>query len=112
VRSSQPISSYSKETRYGRVVLIRLEKTVPTKTVVFSRNKALMDKPNARNEILWDSLVPIGHGFVNISNPEAYGLLPGIPTDSGVDRYSVAMYHQLHCLVSSATPSTNSTAKP
>lgn len=73
---------------------------VPLKTVVFSRNEKLMGKPNTETDLYWDSLVPIGHGFVNISNPETYNLLPGIPTHSGVDRYSVAMYHQLHCLVS------------
>lgn len=59
-----------------------------------------MDPPNETNQQFWDALMPVGHGFVNVSNPESYGLLPGIPTESGVDRYSVAMYHQLHCLVS------------
>ncbi|KAI0115753.1 hypothetical protein GGR51DRAFT_361467 [Nemania sp. FL0031] len=57
-----------------------------------------MDEPSVENQLLWDSLVPIGRGFVNISNPQDYGLLPGIPTDEGIDRFSVAMYHQLHCL--------------
>lgn len=58
-----------------------------------------MDPPNDVNQRFWDALTPTGHGFVNVSHPEAYGLLPGIPTHSGVERYSVAMFHQLHCLV-------------
>lgn len=73
--------------------------TVPTKTVIFSERAALMDPPNDVNQRFWDALTPTGHGFVNVSHPEAYGLLPGIPTHSGVERYSVAMFHQLHCLV-------------
>ena len=72
---------------------------VAMKTVVFSEIPELMEPPNTGNQKYWDSMVPIGHGFVNISNPEKYHLLPGIPTSSGVDRYSVAMFHQLHCLV-------------
>ncbi|TIA36905.1 hypothetical protein D6C78_05089 [Aureobasidium pullulans] len=57
-----------------------------------------MNPPDEINQNAWDALTPIGHGFVNISDPEVYGLPPGITTMSGVDRYSVAMYHQLHCL--------------
>ena len=72
-------------------------------TVIFYKNAALMNPPNDANQRFWDALTPIGNGFVNISHPEAYGLLPGIPTASGVDRYSVAMFHQLHCLVSRRT---------
>ncbi|KAI1121114.1 hypothetical protein F5Y10DRAFT_288927 [Nemania abortiva] len=71
---------------------------MPTVTTTFYKKQVLMDEPNAENQLVWDSLVPIGRGFVNISNPQDFGLLPGIPTEEGVDRYSVAMYHQLHCL--------------
>lgn len=81
----------------------KLFQSVPTTTVVFSKKTPLMDPPNDTNQRYWDALTPRGHGFVNVSDPEAYGLLPGIPTDSGVDRYSVAMFHQLHCLVSCST---------
>ena len=73
--------------------------SVPTTTIIFSKKAALMDPPSDTNQRYWDALTPSGHGFVNVSHPEAYGLLPGIPTISGVDRYSVAMFHQLHCLV-------------
>lgn len=70
--------------------------------MIFSPIPALQDPPNKENDRYWDALVPIGRGFVNISNPKAYHLLPGISTEVGIDRYSVAMYHQLHCLVSKA----------
>ena len=73
---------------------------MPTTTVVFSKQPALMGAPNDANQRFWDALMPTGHGFVNVSDPESYGLLPGITSSSGVDRYSVAMFHQLHCLVS------------
>lgn len=58
-----------------------------------------MEPPNDESQNSWDALIPIGRGFVNISDAKAYGLMPGISTASGVDRYSVAMFHQLHCLV-------------
>lgn len=41
-----------------------------------------------------------GHGFVLVEFPEKHGLQPGIPTELGIDRYSISMFHQLHCLVS------------
>ncbi|KAK8074280.1 hypothetical protein PG994_005179 [Apiospora phragmitis] len=65
---------------------------------IFQAKPALMEAPSEENQRFWDALVPIGRGFVNVSSPEVYRLLRGIPTESGVDRYSVAMYHQLHCL--------------
>ncbi|KAK8040013.1 Protein of unknown function DUF3328 [Apiospora rasikravindrae] len=57
-----------------------------------------MEAPNEENQRVWDALLPIGRGFVNVSSPETYGLLAGVSTESGVDRYAVSMYHQLHCL--------------
>lgn len=58
-----------------------------------------MEPPNNESKKSWDAPIPIGRGFVNISDAEVYGLMPGISTASGVDRYAVAMFHQ-HCLVS------------
>ena len=40
-----------------------------------------------------------GKGFVQIVNPEDYKLVPGILTQTGTERFSVALYHQLHCIV-------------
>ncbi|GAB7354432.1 hypothetical protein MBLNU459_g4921t3 [Dothideomycetes sp. NU459] len=82
----------------GTVGVKQFAPQMPTRAVVFSKKTALMDPPDETNQHVWDAMTPVGHGFVNVSQPEAYGLLPGIPTASGVDRYSVAMYHQLHCL--------------
>lgn len=47
-----------------------------------------------------DAVSPTGHGFVNISHPERYDLPPGIENPSGIESFSVSMFHQLHCLVS------------
>lgn len=40
-----------------------------------------------------------GKGFILIEDPEEYNLKPGILTKTAVERFSVAMYHELHCLV-------------
>lgn len=50
---------------------------MPTATTVFFENQGLMDEPTPENEKVWDSLLRIGRGFVNITNPQDYGLLPG-----------------------------------
>ncbi|MCJ1263810.1 hypothetical protein MMC22_003680 [Lobaria immixta] len=62
---------------------------VPTTTVVFSKEAKLMESPNDESQRSWDALIPIDCGFVNISDAEAYSLMPGISATSGVDRYSV-----------------------
>lgn len=77
---------------------------MPLTTIVFNNIPELSDVPSSKTQEYWDALVPIGHGFVNISNPKVYGLKPGISTEAGIDRYSVAMYHQLHCLVCEISP--------
>lgn len=76
-----------------------------------------MSVPSAESDAAWDSLMPSkycpiapadpddsifskgGRGYVLVEHPEDYNLKPGIPTDVGPDRYSVTMFHQLHCLV-------------
>jgi hypothetical protein len=41
-----------------------------------------------------------GQGYVLVPDAaEQYGLLPGIATEGGPDRFAVSMYHQIHCLV-------------
>lgn len=80
--------------------------TVPLKTVVFDEIEPLVAVPNPENQKYWDALVPPGHGFVNVTDPQKYNLEPGITTPSGTDRYSIAMFHQLHCLVGSQLSST------
>jgi hypothetical protein len=72
---------------------------VPLETVAFEEIPGLYGPPSPETNSYWDSLVPPGKGFVQIPNPEDYDLKPGIMTQTGVERYSVAMYHELHCLV-------------
>jgi hypothetical protein len=79
---------------------------VPLATVVFEEIPELYDPPSRETDAYWDSLVPPGKGFVQIPNPEDYDLKPGILTQTGVERYSVAMYHELHCLVRNCQQST------
>ena len=91
--------------------MLSSSETVPTTTVTFSKNAVLENPPSNASQRFWDALWPIGDGFVNVSHPESYGLLPGVPTDSGTDIYSVAMFHQLHCIVRTAEFDTKRVAK-
>jgi hypothetical protein len=38
-------------------------------------------------------------GFVNVDDPDRYGLPPGMPYNGTTKVYGVSMFHQLHCLV-------------
>lgn len=73
--------------------------------MVFEEIEPLVAVPDPENQKYWDALVPPGHGFVNVTDPQKYNLEPGITTPSGTDRYSIAMFHQLHCLVGCQVPS-------
>ncbi|KAI9146896.1 Oxidase ustYa [Paramyrothecium foliicola] len=57
-----------------------------------------MSESSPESNAAWDNLMPSGRGFVLVEDPKSYGLGPGIPTDTEVDRYSISMFHQLHCL--------------
>ncbi|KIM98361.1 hypothetical protein OIDMADRAFT_43379 [Oidiodendron maius Zn] len=57
-----------------------------------------MSAPSPESDAAWNSLIPSGRGFVLVEDPEKYHLKPGLPTEVGPDRYSVSMFHQLHCL--------------
>ncbi|KAI5927177.1 hypothetical protein F4810DRAFT_433128 [Camillea tinctor] len=69
-----------------------------TTPVEFAADPLFMAEPSPESNAAWDSLMPSGRGFVLVENPEDYGLGPGVPTDVGPDRYSISMFHQLHCL--------------
>ncbi|KAL6797258.1 hypothetical protein GGI42DRAFT_330393 [Trichoderma sp. SZMC 28013] len=45
----------------------------------------------------WLSYMPRGNGFIDVNNTEKY-ILPGPIPYEGKDTYSVAVFHQLHCL--------------
>ncbi|KAF2205678.1 hypothetical protein GQ43DRAFT_459753 [Delitschia confertaspora ATCC 74209] len=86
----------------------------PHRTVVFARNPIFSDPHSPGGDAAWDSLMPTGRGFVLIENPEKYGYHRGIPTEKGVDRFSVSVFHQLHCLgmIRASYYKRNSTSQP
>ncbi|KAK3348677.1 hypothetical protein B0T25DRAFT_457724, partial [Lasiosphaeria hispida] len=50
---------------------------------------------------LWDSLMPIGAGFVRVPHPRRVGLPPSEPIPNDTEQgemYSLSVTHQLHCL--------------
>ncbi|KAI1857176.1 uncharacterized protein JN550_013413 [Neoarthrinium moseri] len=85
------------DTRTGRK-----EPFVPsfeTHSVTFDLQELFAAPPSKDSNAAWDNLIPDGHGYVLVPEAaERYGLAPGIQTDEGIDRYSVTVYHQLHCL--------------
>lgn len=53
---------------------------------------------------MWDNFVPGVDGFIEVQNPEQYGLPQGMTTklSNGVHNvYGLSWTHQFHCLVSS-----------
>ncbi|KAF1734600.1 hypothetical protein CRV24_006142 [Beauveria bassiana] len=71
--------------------------TLPKEVRVFEFNQTFVDPPNPQNDQAWNDLLPFGRGYVFVKNGTKYGLHPGIETKYG-EIYSVALYHQLHCL--------------
>lgn len=87
---------------------------VPKEIRVFEFNYTFVDPPTPENDQAWDDLLPVsfylrarqhsvligkqfGRGYILVRNGAEYGLAPGFETPHG-EIYSVAMYHQLHCL--------------
>ncbi|KIW07554.1 hypothetical protein, variant [Verruconis gallopava] len=68
-----------------------------TTRVVFEKDELYARRPDPESDAAWDALLPPGRGFVFIPNPHEYGLPPGEATPYG-DIYSIAVFHQLHCL--------------
>ncbi|PTB78927.1 hypothetical protein M440DRAFT_1327089, partial [Trichoderma longibrachiatum ATCC 18648] len=65
---------------------------------VFQQDHRFSSQKSPESDAAWDNLLPDGHGFVLVEFPEKHGLQPGIPTELGIDRYSINMFHQPHCL--------------
>ncbi|KAK5997736.1 Oxidase ustYa [Cladobotryum mycophilum] len=94
----------------GPVPILRATKTV------FQKDALMASESSPESDAAWDNLLPgksttpalpqassskltqDGRGFVLVKKPEKYNLGPGIPTEGGPDRYSISMFHQLHCL--------------
>lgn len=53
--------------------------------------------PSPASNAAWDSILPFGRGYIFVDQPNKYNLPPGELTPNG-QIYSVALYHQLHCL--------------
>nr|POE74587.1 oxidase ustya [Quercus suber] len=71
--------------------------SIPVETVVFEADPVYSERPTDDSDYAWNMLLPPGRGYVFVPDAEARGLAPGQQTSSG-PIYSVAMYHQLHCL--------------
>ncbi|KAE9961949.1 hypothetical protein BLS_007965 [Venturia inaequalis] len=70
---------------------------IPMSKVTFEENKLYSERPNPETDAAWDALLPDGRGFVFIDNWKDYDLPPGEETEWGMI-YSVAVFHQMHCL--------------
>jgi mycotoxin biosynthesis protein UstYa len=65
--------------------------------VIFEKHAVYSQRPNTVSNAAWDALLPEGRGFVYIPEWEKYDLPPGQNTTWGMI-YSVAVFHQMHCL--------------
>ncbi|KAI0895696.1 hypothetical protein F4806DRAFT_66601 [Annulohypoxylon nitens] len=74
-----PIPDFPKEIRY------------------FEWDSTYVEEPNEENNKAWDELLPGGRGFVYVKDSASYDLEPGLQSKWG-EIYSVAMFHQMHCL--------------
>ncbi|KAF7883188.1 uncharacterized protein EAF01_011697 [Botrytis porri] len=70
----------------------------PSHPVIFEEDERFAAASSPETDSAWDNLMPAGRGFILVENPEHYGLRPGLPSANGLDRYSVSVFHQLHCL--------------
>ncbi|KAI1100528.1 hypothetical protein F4804DRAFT_318806 [Jackrogersella minutella] len=69
----------------------------PKEIRVFGWNSTYVEEPNEENNKAWDELLPGGRGFIFVEDGAKYGLEPGLESKWG-EIYSVAMFHQMHCL--------------
>ncbi|KAL8920390.1 MAG: hypothetical protein Q9208_006271 [Pyrenodesmia sp. 3 TL-2023] len=76
-----------------------ITKGIPQESVTFLGQTNFSGPPTLASDAAWNSLLPAGNGFVIIDDPQSHGLKPGVLTLDGDESYSVALFHQLHCLV-------------
>lgn len=68
---------------------------------VFRKDPVFGAKSGPETDAAWKPLMHKGLSQLEIANPQAYNLEPGIPTSiEGVETFYVGIFHQLHCLVS------------
>ncbi|KAF2421034.1 hypothetical protein EJ08DRAFT_526987 [Tothia fuscella] len=70
---------------------------IPMQKTIFRENELYSARPNATTDAAWDALLPPGRGFVFVPDHEKYDLPEGEDTPWGMI-YSVAVFHQMHCL--------------
>ncbi|KAF7943964.1 hypothetical protein EAE96_010377 [Botrytis aclada] len=70
----------------------------PSHRVMFEEDERYAAAFSPEIDSAWDDLMPAGRGFILVEDPKKYGLRPGLPSVNGPDRYSVSVFHQLHCL--------------
>ncbi|KFY71204.1 hypothetical protein V499_08594 [Pseudogymnoascus sp. VKM F-103] len=75
----------------------RLVPKMPETTVYFREAHEYSDKPSPKTDEAWNNLLPLGRGYVFVDDAEHYLPEPGETTPWG-QIYSVALFHQLHCL--------------
>ncbi|KAF2400333.1 hypothetical protein EJ06DRAFT_549053 [Trichodelitschia bisporula] len=64
---------------------------------MFEKNEIYSSRPTPETDKAWDDLLPPGRGFVFVSDWKKYDLPAGEETPWGTI-YSVAVFHQMHCL--------------
>ncbi|KAL9077533.1 MAG: hypothetical protein Q9157_003362 [Trypethelium eluteriae] len=75
----------------------RLMGAVPMTEYTFREDPVYSARPSDETDKAWNALLPPGRGFVFIEDYEEYNLPPGEETPYGTI-FSVALFHQLHCL--------------
>ncbi|KAM7192069.1 protein of unknown function (DUF3328) domain containing protein [Naviculisporaceae sp. PSN 640] len=81
---------------------------IPKSMVVFKPDKTYNVDPFGPDSLEgpWNKLSPKGKGHIRVENPSSLGLSGGFPlhndanpdTTSKAEEYTIAMFHQLHCL--------------
>ena len=68
----------------------------------FAPNETFYKALGASKEEAWANLIPYGEGFVQVDDPQQFGLSGGYPLESTTsetsESYGVSVFHQLHCL--------------
>ncbi|KAL9095675.1 MAG: hypothetical protein Q9165_002107 [Trypethelium subeluteriae] len=70
---------------------------IPMTEYTFREDPVYSARPSDESDKAWNALLPPGRGFVFIEDYEEYKLPPGEETPYGTI-FSVALFHQLHCL--------------
>ncbi|KAH9203073.1 hypothetical protein DL95DRAFT_399693 [Leptodontidium sp. 2 PMI_412] len=77
---------------------LRLVPSMPLEKIIFEEKKIYSSRPSPDSDKAWDELLPPGRGYVFIKDGQSHGLKePGEMTKNG-EIYSVALFHQIHCL--------------